>query len=464
MVKNGKTYTWRRIMSDLVMNVKPNKKECFKDFCRYSTLSVLGILGVSCYILADTFFVSKGLGTDGLTALNLAIPAYNFIYGTGLMLGMGGATKFSIFRSQGEAHSANKVFTNTIYLAVFFSVFYVLLGMFGAENLADLLGAKSGTEVFAMTVTYLRWLLIFAPAFILNNIFLCFMRNDEAPQLAMTAQLVGSFSNIVLDYVFIFPLGMGIFGAILATGFSPVISMIIMLPHKLKKKTTFHLTKTTLDKNIVWQELSIGFPSFVTEISLAIVMIIFNLLILRLEGNTGVAAYGVIANISLVIVAIYTGLGQGIQPLVSDAYGRDERMYIKQILSYAIKTMILLSVIIYTVLVVFVGPIVAIFNSEGNETMQSIAEEGMKLYFTSNLFVGFNIILATYFSSTERNIPAHILTLLRGLVLIIPLSFFMSFLWEMKGIWLAYPTAELVTAIIGLALYIRCDRMWNQKG
>ena len=103
-----------------------NQQSCMRDFARYTILSVLGTLGVSCYILADTFFVSKGLGTNGLTALNLAIPVYNFIHGTGLMLGMGGATRFSVCKSRGKSGEVNRIYTNTLYLAAVFSVVFAL--------------------------------------------------------------------------------------------------------------------------------------------------------------------------------------------------------------------------------------------------------------------------------------------------------------------------------------------------
>ena len=154
---------------------------CLREFSRYTTLSIFGTLGVSCYILADTYFVSKGLGTNGLAALNLAVPVYNFIHGTGLMLGMGGAAKFSVYRGQGNGKGADRVYTNTVYLGILFSVLFVLPGLLCSEKLALLLGADSA--VLAMTDTYLRWLLLFAPAFLFNDIFQCFVRNDGGPQI-----------------------------------------------------------------------------------------------------------------------------------------------------------------------------------------------------------------------------------------------------------------------------------------
>ena len=427
------------------------QRSCIRNFARYTFLSVLGTLGVSCYILADTFFVSKGLGTNGLTALNLAIPVYNFIHGTGLMLGMGGATRFSVCKSQGKTDEVNRIYTNTTYLAAAFSVIFVLLGFAFSKQLALLLGADA--SVLEMTNTYLRWLLIFAPAFILNDVLLCFVRNDGSPQLSMAAMLIGSFSNIVLDYIFIFPMQMGIFGAVFATGISPIISIFMMLPHWIGKKNTFRFVKTKIRKDIIKQDLSLGFPSLIAQLSSGIVMIVFNTIILKLEGNTGVAAYGVVANISLVIIAVYTGIAQGVQPLISTFYGVGNSRQAKTVLRYAVTTMLFVSVIVYLLIFVFAQPITSVFNSENNGGLQQIAVTGLKLYFISTPFVGYNIILATFFTSIEKALPAHILSILRGLILIIPMAFFLSALWEMTGVWLAYPITEFLVTLLGFVIY-----------
>lgn len=433
------------------MEVIMRESSCFGEFARYTMLSVLGTLGVSCYILADTFFVSKGLGTNGLTALNLAIPVYNFIHGTGLMLGMGGATGFSVCKSQGREEKGNRIYMNTIYLAVLFSSLFVLAGFFLAEPLALLLGADA--DVLTMTVTYLRWLLLFSPAFIFNDVLLCFVRNDESPKLSMIAMLIGSIANILLDYIFIFPMHRGIFGAILATGLSPMISIGILLLHWLWKKNTMSLTKAGWSVNLVKQDLSLGFPSFLAQFSSGVVMILFNAIILRLEGNTGVAAYGVIANLSLVIVGVYTGIAQGIQPLVSRFYGKENRERIQTVLRYAVVTMLVVSAVVYLLIFVFAQPIASVFNSENNPALQKIAVTGLKLYFISSPFAGYNIILAIFFTSVEMPAPAHILSILRGFVLILPIAFVMSLLWGMTGMWLTYPITELLVSILGFVFY-----------
>lgn len=425
--------------------------DCLKNFLKYSSLNVLGMIGLSCYILADTFFVSKGLGANGLAALNLAIPIYSFIHGSGLMLGMGGATKYSINSSQNETDSANHIFTNTVFLALGFAIVFIVLGLFFSERIVLLMGADG--EVLDMSKTYLQVILLFAPMFLLNNVLLCFVRNDGSPQLSMIAMLGGSFSNIILDYVFMFPFGMGIFGAVLATGLAPVISILILSPFFFRKKNGFHLTKCNLSRKIIRSIVSSGIPSLITEVSSGIVMIVFNIIILRLQGNVGIAAYGIIANLSLVVISIYTGIAQGIQPLLSSNYGARNRENVQAILRYAMISMLVISGIVYLTMFLRAPQIASIFNSEKNEILQSIAIKGLKIYFIACVFAGFNIIISVYFTSTDYARPAHIISILRGFLIIIPLAFVLSSLGGMLGVWLVFPSTELLVAIIGIMLY-----------
>ena len=424
-----------------------------REFASYASLSVCAMLAISCYILADTFFGAQGLGTAGLAALNLAIPAYNFIYGAGLMLGMGGATKYAICKSRGEHEAANHMFTHSVWLSAGISLLFMLAGLLLSWPLTRLLGAEG--EVAVMTHTYLRVLLTFAPAFLLNNVTLCFVRNDGAPRLAMTAMLGGSFSNIVLDYIFIFPCGMGIFGAVFATGLAPIISMAILSPHFFRRKNNFHPVACRPQGRTLGRILSSGAPSLVTEASSGIVIIAFNALIMGLEGNTGVAAYGVIANLSLVVIAIYTGIAQGIQPILSRSYGAGDRKSLTAILRYAMMTMVCVSVVIYGAVLACAPQIAAVFNSEGNATLQAIAEQGLRLYFIACPFAGCNVVMAMYFTSTERPLPAHAISLLRGFFIILPMAFLLAAVGQMVGIWLAFPVTECLVALLAVGLFLR---------
>lgn len=427
------------------------KSSCFREFLKYSSLNALGMIALSCYILADTFFVSKALGANGLTALNLAIPVYNFINGSGLMIGMGGGTKYAIFKSQGRMKEASHAFTNAAALTALIAACFFLLGLFASAPIARMLGADD--NVFGMSRTYLQVLLLFAPMFMTNNLMLCFIRNDGAPQLSMAAMITGSLSNVVLDYVFMFPLGMGIFGAVLATGLAPVISILVQSSYLLTKKNQFHLVRCRLSAGLSLGIFSSGLPSLITEVSSGIVIIIFNRIILGLEGNTGVAAYGVIANLSLVVIAIYTGISQGIQPILSSNYGKGIRENVQAILRYAGTTVVILSAGIYLCMFFGAEPITAIFNSEKNQILQEIAEAGLKIYFTGCVFAGLNIILSVYFTSTERPLPAQIISVMRGFIVIIPMSFLLSAIAGLPGVWASFPATEFLVSLVGVGLY-----------
>lgn len=431
-------------------------KQLLKEFLRYSSLNVLGMIGLSCYILADTFFISVGLGADGLAALNLAIPIYSFIHGAGLMFAMGGATKYSIFKIQNVHKTANAIFTNTLCITLLTSMVFILLGLFLSETITFALGAEG--VIFSMTSTYLRVMLLFAPVFMLNDVILCFVRNDGNPRLSMLAMLGGSLSNIGLDYIFIFPLQMGIFGAVFATGLAPVISLLILSPHWLKKTRGFHLIRAKLQPQMVRQILSLGFPSLITEAASGMVIITFNTIILHLAGTIGVAAYGVVANLSLVVMSIYTGIAQGSQPLFSKAHGFSDRAGINKILGYAMTAMLLISGLIYTIVFFLADPITGLFNSQQNQKLQEIASAGLKIYFTSVVSAGFNIVLSVYFTSTENAIPAHMISLLRGVLLIIPMAFLLAHLFGLTGVWLAFPVTESLCALLGIQLYIRSKK------
>lgn len=436
-------------------------KKIFKDFFKYVSLNVIGQMAYSCYTLADTFFVSAKLGANGLTALNLAFPVFCLINGTGLMLGMGAGTRYSLLRSRGDCQKANQSFTNAIFLTACFAVIFCFSGLFFSGVIAKALGADE--TIFDMTNTYLRVMLLFSPAFLANTILQCFVRNDGNPSLSMAAMFTGSLSNIILDYIFIFPLRMGILGAILATGMSPVISMIVLSSYFIGRKNNFHFVSAIPDKKEMMKILSTGIPSLVTEVSSGVVMLVFNFIILRLEGNTGVAAFGVITVISLVVVAVYTGLSQGIQPIISLNYGTGNTANVKAIWKYAMITILLISAVIYGTIFFNTAQITIAFNSGKNESLQRLAVTGLKLYFLACPVTGFNIISATYFVSTERSRPAQIISCLRGFLMLIPMVFLLSSVWGITGVWLAYPFTEGMVALTGAVLLKRLSQAKIQR-
>lgn len=402
-------------------------------FIKYICLSILGEMAISFYILADTFFIAQGIGDKGLTALNLAIPVFNFIYGIGLMLGIGSGIRLSILKIDHKHDEINQVFDHTVLLGLVIGALFMITGVLYSPSLARMLGANDA--VLQDTVIYLRTIMIFTPAFIFNNALNALVRNDNNPALATTAMIVASLMNVVLDYVFIFLCHMGMFGAVFATCLAPLIGLSILSLHFIKKKNTFHPVQLRFQFSMIQRIIKLGFPSMLIEISSGLVVLLFNTLILKITGNIGVAAYGVVCNIWLVCVAIFNGLANGMQPLTIS---------------------LLISFTIYLTVFTNASMIISLFNKTNNPTLYTLAIEGFKIMFIGLFFAGVNIVLTTYFTSIESAKIAFTLILLRGVVLIVPASIILSQL-GMKGIWASLPLSEIMATCVGLT-YLKLKR------
>lgn len=424
-------------------------------FMKYVSLNVIGMIGISCYIFADTFFVAKALGTVGLAALNFSIPVYTIMSGFGLMIGIGGATNYSI--NQQQKNSSDTSFTHSLVFGGVMSILFLLAGILFAKPLAVLLGADETT--LSLTRTYLTTIMVFAPFYIGNNILLAFIRNDNNPRLAMIAMLVSSFSNIVLDYIFMFPFSMGMFGAAFATSLSPVISICILSTHFIKKKHNFHIVKSKIVFSKIWNIVTLGLSSFIGELASSVALITFNLAILKIGGNTGVAAYGIVANVAFIATAIFTGISQGIQPLCSEYYGKGEMKFVNRTLAYSITTATALGILIYGIIYIFTNDIVAVFNSEQDKQLMMIASQGMKIYFLGYFVAGINIVSCAFFSAISKVKEAMIVSILRSSLLLVPAVLTLSMLFKMNGIWFSFVITELIVFIISCVFLIKSKKL-----
>lgn len=420
-----------------------------QKFARYVSQQIFGMLGLSCYILADTFFISAGLGTSGLASLNLAISVYSVINGVGLMAGIGGATRYAVFRAQGDARRANRALTDALTLGMLAAALFAALGLLGVGPLCRLLGTDAQTH--AMTRVYLQTILLFAPCFILNNLLLSFVRNDGAPRLAMAAMLAGSFSNILLDYLFIFPLRMGMFGAAFATGLAPVVSMAVLSPRVLRGGGFRPVACGVSARRMAGVAVP-GLAALVMEVSTGLLLMVSNRVILALSGTAGVAAYGVVANLALVATALFSGLAQGIQPLVSERYGLGDKEGLQSVLKRALRVALLMAAGLYAAIFLLADPVTAAFNGEGNEALRALAVPGLRIYFTGFLFAGVNVVLASSLSAGGRERAGFALSLVRGCAAPLPAVALLGAWLGMTGVWLAFPCAELATLFLALRM------------
>ena len=430
--------------------MKQRKRSLFQEFASYVSFNVLGMIGISCYILADTFFVANGVGADGLAGLNLVLPVYSLLHGISMMLGMGGATRFNLLATQRRLDQANGVFTLTLLVGGIIGLLFTLTGIFLSGPITSLLGAKG--QIQPLASTYLQTLLYYSAAFMMNNILQCFVRNDGNPRLSMTAMLVGSLTNIVLDYVFIFLFDWGMFGAAFATGIAPVIGIAILSLHSRDESRNMRFVKPLLQLRQLGRLCAIGTSPLIIEVSSGLVMLLFNLTILELVGNVGVAAYGVIANLALVITAIFNGASNGAQPLISRYFGTQQHQKVQKVFLWAAVFSLSVSVLLCGLSFLFDQSVASLFNKDNSAALTQLVVDGIHLYFPGFILMSFNILCAAFFAAVNAPKQSIAISLLRGILLIVPLIYCLSAWLGMTGVWLVVPTTELLTLTVSLSL------------
>ena len=345
---------------------------------------------------------------------------------------------------------AKKYFSNALIWDAIVSVIFIAAGLFFPGQVMRVMGADAVIE--AIGIPYIRIVLCFTPFFMMNYAFTAFVRNDNAPHIAMAATLLSSLFNIVFDYVFMFPLGMGMTGAALATAVSPIVSILICMVHYLSPKSnvSFHFMVPSVKMLI--SSCSLGVVAFVGEIASAVTTMVFNFVLLGLDGNTAVAAYGVIANTALVGTAIFNGVSQGLQPLASEAHARGEEHEKHQILVKSIVTGIALAIVLIAGVCFFASDITSAFNSEHSAQLAAYAIPGIRIYFIGFFAAGINIICAGFLSATDHAKESSIVAISRGIIAIIIFALVLPTFLGITGVWLAFPAAEAVTLLLAIVM------------
>ncbi|MGL4742050.1 MAG: MATE family efflux transporter [Sarcina sp.] len=415
-----------------------------KLLLKYILPSVGGMLGLSLCILFDTLFIGRKLGSLGIGALNITLPIYSLMSALGLTLGVGGATVLSIYIGKKKFKHINKIFTTAMVGIGILYVFFIIIRIFFMNDLVWGLGAS--TQTFAMVKSYLNILIIFSGAYMLLNALNVFVRNDANPKLVMLAVISTNIVNIILDYVFMYPLNMGIAGAALATSVGQFAGLIVLTAHFIKKKNTFSFDIKCFDIRFMKRIIRTGVPSFISGITAGIVIMIFNMVSFKLLGNLGVCAYGVVNNIALIFVAVFNGVAQGIQPLISINYGakKDERVKI-----FIRKGRIIMFCIGLVFLFIgFVAPEQMInFFTQTTPELMKLSKEGIYIYFISFVLAGINLLNIGAMQSIEQVRISTVLSVLRGFVYILICLIIFSSIMGMTGVWITIPLVEILTLI-----------------
>ena len=439
------------------MRKKTQSKAIFKELLNFIIPGITGLLFNSLYIVVDGIFVARMLGREALAAVTVGVPAVEILLALSMLVAVGAGVIISSEHGKGNLKEARHVFNLSVRTLLVISIFITITSLIFIYPLAKLMGATP--DIMDLVVEYLRYFLLFSPAFMFSYAMSAWLRNDSQPKLAMIAQIIGALANVFLDWFFMGPLQMGVGGAALATGLGPIIGIAIMLPHFIKKTGNLYFESTSLDKSLIINMIKKGIPSFTMEFALGITTLCVNIAISIHMGALEFATFGIIGYIALIVLSIFLGMAEGSQPLISYYHGADQTNKTNQILKMSLGLSIVFGILSYIFLYFYIEIPVAIFAESDLELIQSASTAA--LYYFPALFVsGINILLASYVQSIGRWPGSILISLNRSLIILMPLLLILPPLFGAAGVWISVPLAEILTVPISYITYNRQRLKW----
>ncbi len=415
---------------------------------KYLLPSISATLVTSIYILADTMMVGRGVGAVGIAALNLLLPVFSLFFGTGMMFGVGGSVLFSISRGRQEETMCRRYFTAALMLALLTGMFYGTAFQIWFDPVTAFLGRNESMDLFVRQ--YGRILIAGAPVFVCSSFFQAFVRNDKEPKRAMAAVIAGGVSNVILDYVFIFPMGMGMAGAAAATVIGSLITVVILLTHFISPANTLKLTRRFGLREMRASAVN-GASSFLVEMTGGIVIFLFNRQLLSYVGDLGVVVYGIVSNSALIAASIFNGISQAAQPVMAINFGAGKRERVEETRRRALKTAAAAG-ILFTAIGLFCPQVLVYAFVEPTEEIIAMGVTAVRIYFLSFLAAGANVLFATYFQSVLKPGFAMAICMLRGIILNGAFVFLLPMFFGVNGIWAAMTATECLTLLCALIM------------
>ena len=415
-----------------------------KEFLTYAIPSAFSMLISALYTIIDGMFVGQGVGDSALAAINIVLPFTVMLVGIANMMAVGGGVLVSKNFGEGNVEKAVNIFRQVMKFLMIVTVIISIITVVFTKQIVILLGSTPQLETLA--VDYLRYYALFCIPNLAGMALSSFARNDKQPRLAMVATIAGAIANIILDYLFIFEFNMGIKGAAVATGLGQILTVIILLPHFLKKKGLLSFGKVKLEKEIIKELLNIGLPSFFGQLSYSVIVLIHNVAITRYIGEMGVSSYSIINYIGTNIYMILFGLTLGAQPLISYNFGKKDTK--KMLGFYKINCIASVITTFVCVVICYVfGPnIISIFTQDPQ--IADMAYKAVKFSSVSYFMVGLNLNTIVYYQAIEIPNISTLICFLRSVVAL-PLGFMILMgIMGVDGIWAGVIFSETITFIV----------------
>ncbi len=430
------------------MAVRLSDHFTYKKLFRAVTPSILMMVFTSLYTIVDGVFISNLVGKVPFAGLNLIYPIIGAIGAVGFMLGAGGSALVAKILGEGDSARANKVFSMVVYFTAIVGIILSVVGALVVEPVAKLLGATE--ELLPHCVTYGRILLAAIVAFMLQNMFQAFFIVAEKPLLGFLISVIAGVTNMVLDAAFVAGAKLGLAGAAYATITSQMVGAIIPLIYfSVKNKSPLRLVLTKFELKPIVRTCTNGSSEFLSNVSISIVNMLYNMQLLRYVGEDGLAAYGVVQYLAFVFLATFFGYSIGSAPIISYHFGAQNTSELKNLLKKSLIIMIGIGAVMTALCEGLARPLSMIFVSY-DRALLDMTTLAMRIFGVSFILSGISIFSSSFFTALNNGLISAIISFMRTLVFQIFAIMVMPLLFGLNGIWTAVIVAEGLSVIVSI--------------
>ncbi|MCC8166081.1 MAG: MATE family efflux transporter [Planctomycetes bacterium] len=402
-------------------------------FISYMVPAVAAQWVFALYTMIDGIFVAKGISEVALSSVNISMPFITFLFSLSLMFAMGSSTIIAIHFGKKDYAAANRLYTQNIVTMAVFAIVMTILVSLNLERFARFLGAT--TETLPYVMDYVGTASYFNCFFVVSYLFEILTITDGHPKLATLFVTCGAILHLILNVVFIYWLKWGVFGAGLSTGLSQLFQAILYLSHFLSKRSMLKFVAFRFQGRELWRTIKLGLPSGITEMSAGVVIFLINHAIIRYFGTDALVSFSVISYVNTIIVMSMMGVVQGLQPLVSYFYGRNDWKKCETLLKYGLVAATAIPLVMIVPAWIGADVVVGFFVSPEMRTLFEDSVSIFRTYSVAFLLLGYNVVLGGYFTAIEREKSSAAISLGRGLVFIYLSIELLTSLAGGSGIW-----------------------------
>lgn len=431
------------------------KDDLGKVFRKYLFSSMGSAVVMSIYLFVDAVIVGQAAGPAGAATMAVMNPAYGILIFLSLVCGIGGSVLMSASWGEGDREEGNRFFTcGVILMGLVTAAIWLVLLVFH-EPLFRLFGADDA--ILDTTMTYAWWIIGFAPLMMCSVFLACYVRNDGDPQTAMLAVLIGGSLNMVGDWALVFPVGMGIGGAGLATVVSNGVQIAILSTHFFSKKNHLKLVKNCGFRERAPKVLSVGFGAGMLDLANVVLFTLMNQQVMKFGGATYLALFSAASTLSTFFQSMFAGVGQALQPVVSVNYGAKAWGRVRGILWRSVLVGGCMGLVCSAFGIIFPELVVKV-TMDATDEILSLAHIAVRPYSCIFLFMALNVVSTYYLQSTLQDKKATVVSLLRGLVVSGIMIFLLPICVGERGVWWAMPVAEMIVCVIALVLVLKKNK------